>query len=80
MESFSSLLRPFRYSESRFVEQLTESPRHDSSWAASDRSLEGLDSSIRPRLVSGGRMTPRTKYPGGRADPADLCSDKCDNS
>ncbi len=62
MESFSSLLRPFRYSESRVVEQLTESPGHDSS---------------RARLVNGGRMTPRTKYPGGRADPADLCSDKC---
>jgi hypothetical protein len=26
MEAFSSLLRPFRYSESRFVEQLTDHP------------------------------------------------------
>jgi hypothetical protein len=38
---------------------------------ASDMSLEEPDSAIRARLVNGGRMTPRTKYPDGRADPTD---------
>lgn len=61
-----------------FVERLTESPGHRS-WVASDKSLEGPDSSTRVGLVNSGRMTPRTKYPGGCADPTDLCSDKCDN-
>ena len=36
MESFSSLLRQLRYSESRVVEQLTESPGHDSSREVSE--------------------------------------------
>jgi pimeloyl-ACP methyl ester carboxylesterase len=44
METFLRSTQPFRYSEPRWVEQLTRSPVHDASSAASDRNVEGPDS------------------------------------